>query len=200
MVLHDRSLLRTTGVDRLIDEVRSTDLGALDAGSWFDSVWSGERVPTLVQAVDACIVLGLTPNVEIKADGGGLMTLARRVTGIIRSRWPAGRPRPLVSSFSLRALYHARLAGYRWPLALVMGRRRRRFWSWHASLLKCASIHVDPSLATPELVSRVHRGGRRVAVYTVNCADEAQALMNSGVDSIFSDTPGFHRASREDEP
>ena len=100
VVLHDRSLLRTTGVDRLIDEVRSTDLGALDAGSWFDSVWSGERVPTLVQAVDACIVLGLTPNVEIKADGGGLMTLARRVTGIIRSRWPAGRQRPLVSSFS----------------------------------------------------------------------------------------------------
>ena len=199
VVLHDRSLLRTTGVDRLIDEVRSTELGALDAGGWFDPVWSAERVPTLVQALDACIVLGLTPNVEIKPDGGGLMTLARRVTRIIRSRWPAGRQRPLVSSFSLTVLYHARLAGYRWPLALVMGHRERRLWPWHAALLKCASIHVDRSLATPELISRVHRAGRRVAVYTVNCADEAQALMNSGVDSIISDTPDFHRISRETE-
>ncbi|MDE0047278.1 MAG: glycerophosphodiester phosphodiesterase family protein [bacterium] len=199
VVLHDRSLVRTTGVDRLIDEVRSTELGAFDAGSWFDAVWSGERVPTLVQALDACIVLGLTPNVEIKADGGGLMTLARRVTGIIRSRWPAGRQRPLLSSFSPTVLYLARLAGYRWPLALVMGHRPRRLWSWHAALLKCASIHVDRSLATPELISRVHRGGRRVAVYTINCADEAQALMDSGVDSIVSDTPDFHRISRETE-
>ena len=81
-----------------------------------------------------------------------------------------------------------------------MGRRLRRLWSWHASLLGCASIHVDPSLATPELISRVHRRGRRVAVYTVNCAEEAQALLNSGVDSIVSDTPGFHRTRREDEP
>lgn len=200
VVLHDRSLARTTGVDRLIDEVRSTDLGAFDAGSWFDPLWSGERVPTLVQALDACIVLGLTPNVEIKADGGGVMTLARRVTGIIRSRWPAGRQRPLLSSFSLAALYHARIARYRWPLALVMGHRPRRLWPWHAALLKCASIHVDRSLATPELISRVHRGGRQVAVYTVNCAEEAQALMDSGVDSIVSDTPELHQASRETEP
>ena len=157
-------------------------------------------MPTLVQALDACIVLGLTPNVEIKGDGGGLMTLARRVTSIIRNRWPARRERPLVSSFSLLALYHARLAGYRWPLALIMGGRLRRFWTWHAASLKCASIHVDPALATPDLIARAHRKGRRVAVYTVNRTDEAQALLESGVDSIVSDTADVHSTSRKAEP
>ncbi len=200
VVLHDRNLARTTGVDRLIDEVRSTDLGDYDAGNWFDPAWSGERVPTLVQALDACIVLGLTPNVEIKADSGSLMTLARRVTGIIRHRWPAGRPRPVVSSFSLTVLYLVRLAGYRWPLALVMGRRQRRFWSWHAALLGCVSIHVDSSLATPALISRAHHAGRRVVVYTVNCADEAHALTSSGVDAIVSDAPEFYPARKEADP
>ena len=191
VLLHDRSLARTTGVNRLIDEVRSTDLGSYDAGSWFDAAWSGERIPTLVQALDACIVLGLTPNVELKADGGSLMTLTRCVTGIIRRRWPAERPRPLVSSFSLMALYLVRLAGYSWPLALVMGRRLRRFWPWHAALLGCASIHVDSSLATPALISRAHDAGRRVAVYTINCAAQAHALERSGVDTIVSDAADF---------
>ena len=198
VVLHDRNLKRTTGIDRMIDDVRSTELSGIDAGSRFDSFWSHERVPTFVQALDACIVMGLTPNVEIKGDAGGRATLTRAVTAIIRKRWPAGRPRPLVSSFSLRVLYHARFAGYRWPLGLLMGGRIRPMWSWHAEILKCSSIHVNPALATPGFISRVHRSGRRIAVYTVNKRVEAQALWEAGVDSIFSDTPTLDQANRED--
>ena len=198
VVLHDRNLKRTTGIDRVIDDVRSTDLSGIDAGSWFDPFWSNERVPTLVQVLDACIVMGLTPNVEIKADAGGKATLTRAVTAIIRKRWPTERPRPLVSSFSFEALYHARLAGYRWPLGLLMGGKIRPMWSWHAGILKCASIHVDPPLATPGFIARVHRSGRRIAVYTVNSRADAEALWEAGVDSIFSGTPTLDQANGKD--
>ncbi len=191
VLLHDRSLARTTGVDRLIDDVRSGELAAIDAGSWLDPFWSSERVPTLVQAVDACIVLGLVPNVEIKAERGANATLVRAVTAILRTRWPAGRPLPLLSSFSVAALYHARLAGYRWPLAMVTGGRMPRLWSWHAAVLGCASIHVDAPLATPELIARVHRAGRKVVVYTVNSQAAAEALWEAGVDSVISDNAGL---------
>ncbi len=198
VVLHDRNLKRTTGIDRLIDDVRSTELSRIDAGSWFDPFWSHERVPTLVQVLDACIVMGLIPNVEIKGDVDGRGTLTRAVTAIIRKRWPAGRPRPLVSSFSLGVLYRARFAGYRWPLGLLMVGKVRPLWSWHAGILKCASIHVDPALATPGFISRVHRSGRRIAVYTVNSRAEAEALWEAGVDSIFSDTPTLDQANGKD--
>ena len=191
VVLHDRNLRRTTGIDRNIDDVYSADLAGIDAGSHFDDFWSNERVPTLVQALDACLVLGLTPNVEIKADGGATRALTRAVADIIRSRWPEDRPRPLLSSFSLKALYHARFVGYRWPLGLLMGRKARPMWPWHAKVLRCASIHVDPALATPAFISRVHRAGCRVAVYTVNARKDAEALWEAGVDSVFSDAPGL---------
>ncbi len=189
VVVHDRSLLRTAGVARNIDDVHSRQLADIDAGGRFDPFWSGERIPTLAQALDACLVLGLTPNIELKADAGGIRTAALAVAGMLRERWPADRPAPLVSSFSPRMLYHMRSAGGRLALGLLMRRRPRRFWAWHARVLGCATIHVDPSLATPAFVERARRRGRRVAVYTVNDRARAERLFEAGVDAVFSDRP-----------
>ena len=189
VVVHDRSLARTTGDPRNVDDVPSGELAALDAGSRFGAHWSGERVPTLVQALDACLVLGLVPNIEIKADAGSRRATALAVCRTVGRCWPAGRPRPLVSSFSLRVLYHARSADGGLPLGLLMRGRLRRMWSWHAALLGCASVHVDPSLATPGLIARAHRAGRKVAVFTVDDPAEAMRLLTAGVDAVFSNAP-----------
>lgn len=189
VVLHDRSLARTAGLDAAIDDVPCRRLAALDAGSHAGPFWAKERIPTLAQALDACLVLGLVPVIEIKATAGDGWAAAIAVARLLRQRWPAGRPRPLVSSFSLRALYRLRLAERRMPLALTMGRRPRRFWRAHMHLLGCVSIHVPPALATPALVAWARRWRRKVAVFTVNDPAEARRLFAAGIDSIFSDDP-----------
>lgn len=49
--LHDRSLERTTGLDRLIDETTWEEVSQLDAGSWKGAKWAGEPIPLLANVL-----------------------------------------------------------------------------------------------------------------------------------------------------
>ena len=189
VLIHDATLKRTAGEDLRIEDVHSEDLGGIDAGSWFDPFWRDERIPTLAQALDACLVLGLTPNIEIKADTGQGMATAAAVARTVNERWPADRPRPLVSSFSFRTLYRFRFAGGRAALALLMWQEPRRFWTLHKHLLRAEAIHVDPSLMNKRLVARARARRCRVAVYTVNDPQEGQALYEAGADTLITNWP-----------
>jgi len=189
VVVHDSNLERTTGHDMPVRFMLASRIGELDAGSWFDAKWRDERVPTLAQVLDACAVLGLMPNIEVKYNCGALRRCARAVAAVIAERWPADKPAPLVSSFSLRALYWSRLAAPDQPLALLMWKRPVRLWKLHARLLRCRAVHVDGTLASPGLVAAAHKRGLAVGIYTINDVARATELLAMGVDYIISDTP-----------
>lgn len=44
---HDKSALRTTGIDRKIEDMSLEEIQSLDCGSWFGENWSDERIPEL---------------------------------------------------------------------------------------------------------------------------------------------------------
>src|SRR3990167_3696238 len=67
MVFHDRSLKRTAGDERLLQQLSLRELKHLDAGGWFDPRFAGEEIPTLAEVLQICqgkIML----NIEIKKD------------------------------------------------------------------------------------------------------------------------------------
>jgi glycerophosphoryl diester phosphodiesterase len=45
VVIHDESLLRTTGCDRLVRDLSTEQIAELDAGSWFAPEFRDERIP-----------------------------------------------------------------------------------------------------------------------------------------------------------
>jgi glycerophosphoryl diester phosphodiesterase len=104
VVCHDSNLKRTTGKDALIRETDLDEIRSLDAGSWFSSDFSGERIPLLDEVLD---LLGndVYYDLEIKhwdRDGG---ELERKVVETVQRR--GIRERTLVSSFnpySIRAV------------------------------------------------------------------------------------------------
>ena len=51
VVLHDATVDRTTDGHGRVSELELADVRALDAGSWFDEAFAGERVPTLEQVL-----------------------------------------------------------------------------------------------------------------------------------------------------
>lgn len=53
VAIHDDTVDRTTSGSGQVDEMTLAELKRLDAGSWFDSSFSGERIPTLGEALDA---------------------------------------------------------------------------------------------------------------------------------------------------
>ena len=94
IVMHDTSLERTMGVDRLVAETPRAELPA--------------EVPTFEQAIDCFLELGLGCNVEIKPCEGREAETARVTVETLRRCWPAALPAPLLSSFKDASLMAAR--------------------------------------------------------------------------------------------
>ena len=67
VLIHDRTLDRTTNGSGEIKSTNSKSLTSLDAGYWFDARYKGENVPLLLNALNLCRELKLGVNLEIKA-------------------------------------------------------------------------------------------------------------------------------------
>jgi glycerophosphoryl diester phosphodiesterase len=66
VLMHDDFLDRTTNGSGLVAHATLGEIRRLDAGSWFDPAFSGERVPTLAEALDHARAIGLGLVVEAK--------------------------------------------------------------------------------------------------------------------------------------
>ena len=67
IVIHDRTLKRTTNGSGYVHKTKFDDLRKLDAGSWFDPQFSGEKIPTLEQVLEA-LKGRIGVNIEIKPE------------------------------------------------------------------------------------------------------------------------------------
>ena len=66
VLMHDHFLDRTTDGSGLVSTATLDEIRRLDAGSWFDAKYAGERVPTLSEAIAHAREIGLGLVVEIK--------------------------------------------------------------------------------------------------------------------------------------
>ena len=67
VVIHDKTLYRTTDGKGLVSEHSLSELKELDAGSWFSAEFKGEAIPTLEELLQ--LVRGkILVNIEIKQD------------------------------------------------------------------------------------------------------------------------------------
>ena len=89
ILMHDASLKRTLGVDRLASDLPWAEISRLDAGSWFGAPFAGEPVPSFEQAIACLVELGLGANVEIKPCAGREVETAEAVVEILKRPWQA---------------------------------------------------------------------------------------------------------------
>ncbi|KAF1028912.1 MAG: Glycerophosphodiester phosphodiesterase, cytoplasmic [Burkholderia plantarii] len=176
-LLHDDDLDRTTDGHGPAVTRPWHELATLDAGSWFGPAFVGERLPRLEALAARCARQALAVNLEIKPCPGTEVRTGARVAQAAAALW-AGRPAPLLSSFSLPALPRA-----------ILFEALPDDWQASADALDCVSLHVHHVTLTREQVEAIHASGRRVLVYTVNDAERAGELARWGVDLICTDRP-----------
>lgn len=228
--LHDASLERTTNVEEVFPD-RSTEvtfqgqtrrvwlandftlaeIKRLDAGSWFDPKFAGERILTFDEAVEAIKgKAGLFPEMktpelyyERGVDFEGLVAAALDRHGL---RGPGADPKTpvILQTFSeenARRLL-ARKIGV--PVVLLLGSGAG--WDSPARVAewKAVGIHgIGPAkqilLKRPDLVRWAHDAGLTVTPYTFRSSDTgmwpdvraemAHFLYDLGVDALFTDNP-----------
>ena len=69
VVLHDETLLRTTGDPRKVREVDAAEVVQLDAGSWFSPEYAGTPIPRLEEVLAFASETGVRLNIELKPSG-----------------------------------------------------------------------------------------------------------------------------------
>ncbi|MEM8947846.1 MAG: glycerophosphodiester phosphodiesterase [Pseudomonadota bacterium] len=188
ILMHDDRLSRTTNGKGKVAAMTLNELQSLDAGAWFGSEFTGERVPTLHATLELCIGLGLGMNVELKPCPGREEETARITLQMIAEMWSdrLSLPPPLISSFDEKAL----TAAYDISPALPRGclvTRVPRVWQKKMARFGCRTLNVSNRWIRKKHVESAREAGVPVLVYTVNDPDRALALLDMGVTAIFTD-------------
>ena len=180
VLLHDADLMRVASVRRRLRDIHSEDLRDIDVGSWFAPEFTGERIPSLQEVMDAARGK-IKLNIELKYTWED-PELVRKVVDIIRRNGFVSHC--VVSSLNYGALSEVERS---FP-ELVTG-----FIVFQAigdlSRMDADFLSISASRVTPGLVSDLHDRGKKVHVWTVNDPGNTLSMIMMGVDNIITDEP-----------
>jgi glycerophosphoryl diester phosphodiesterase len=190
------------------------ELKTLDAGSWFDAKFKGERIPTFQEAIDLVRgKAGLYPETKgpevYGSRGFDMETLL--LNALRKNKLDTREANPktpvIVQSFSAESLQKLRKAGSTLPLTFLVsdldadGAR----WLTDAGLKQVRQFAdgLGPAkallLKDPTLAPRAHSAGLTLTPYTFRSAgtpsgktvreEMADFLYRIGVDALFTDNP-----------
>jgi glycerophosphoryl diester phosphodiesterase len=199
IVIHDKDTKRTTGIKKVVKQSTLEELRKLDAGSWKDTRWSSERLPTLDEALAATPQKGRC-FIEIKVGPESIPAVSKAIAD-------AGKPREqfAIISFNAATIAEAKrqmpdIEAY-WLCGFD---RDKKTGKWRPSIeeviKKAKSINADgvdlaaKGLLDQDAVKRIHDEGLKLYVYTVNNPDRARQLADWGVDGITTDKASWLKA------
>ncbi len=200
VVIHDAELDRTTDARKSWKErhvkVRSksaAQIQSLDAGSWFDAKYAGERVPTLAEVLDT-IQNGSLALIERKAGDPVTCINLLREKSLINN--------VIVQSFDWRFLHALHehepelvLGALGPPTVLADGKKpswipKKLSALWLNELQKTgAGIVVWDRRLSKNAVSLARDRGLQVWVYTINDLKLAKRLVRMGATGLITNDP-----------
>jgi glycerophosphoryl diester phosphodiesterase len=174
ILMHDESLKRTTGIDRLVARTPRAELPA--------------SVPTLEEAIACFVEQGLGCNLEIKPCPGREVETAQVAVTTLRRFWPLTLPAPLLSSFKQASLLAAREAGPEFARALLL-EQVTDDWRLRANAADALAVNTDGSRLLPSRAREIKQAGFLLGVYTINEPQKARDLSAMGADCVTTDAP-----------
>lgn len=192
-VVHDDTLLRTTGRDARVDALTMAEIRTLDAGVWKGATWRGARVPSLAEVL-ATVPAGKKIYIELKAAAGLAPALARAIAA-----GPVDAGLVVFISFEAEALAEVKRA-VPGSAAYFLADTPEGAPEKLSGLIALCRAHGFDGLGVSAgwridaaLVERLRADGLRLNVWTVNDPKRARELAAAGVASITTDRPGWLR-------
>jgi glycerophosphoryl diester phosphodiesterase len=204
MVMHDKSTKRTAGVDKTIVEQTLAELRALDAGKWKDPKFTGERIPTLKEAL-ATVPAGKRMFIEIKCGPEVLAPLQK-----LLKECPLSRDQLVIICFQEETLRQARPLFPDLQLYWLVGWPKDK-----AGEPPVAKPRVEDLIATAKaagfnglnlesafpidkaFVDKMTAAGLKLYTWTVDDPKLATTLANAGVTGITTNRAGWLREQLE---
>jgi len=184
VAIHDDTVNRTTNGQGKVHDLTLADLRRLDAGSWFGSEFSGERIPTLEEILEFAKKNDVVFYLELKPTGawGGEHALI----GALRDSGEIART--IVISFdagiiaALRKIEPTLMTGLLFDGQIDQPLER-------AVEVGARQLAVRGDLVTPALIAEAHKRDLQIVCWTVNQPAHMRLLIEAGADGIMSDYP-----------
>ncbi len=189
VVCHDDSLDRCSNYTGSLYTLDKNGLSDIDAGSWFDDAFTGEKIPTLDQLIELVNEKQLNINIEIKSCTAGWQQTLRLIEGVLASIEKLNQSSELlVSCFSPLALFEFKRRSPQTKVAcLFKSNTFEDDWLSIVQACQAQAVNLSNDKLTQETVKKVKAQGYEVNVYTVNDVKRANQLFNWGVDGVFTD-------------
>ena len=188
VVMHDSTLDRTTNLVSTIKTLTLNEIKQGDAGSWFSNEFSGERVPTLVEALELIKKRAITV-LEIKDK-----TIVPAVVSAIHRTQATDDV--IVISFHPSVLLEVRSINPRIPTGFLIGGEAEEPAGQYAidcvhrtSEIGASTLNVSHNLVTAEFAYQVRRRGVNLWAWTVDDIHRMRELVALGVQGITSNYP-----------
>jgi glycerophosphoryl diester phosphodiesterase len=185
VVVHDRTVDRTTNGTGAVWELTVDEVRALDAGSWFSPAYAGVRVPLLVEALD--VLAGARLLLEIKPPATSEQV--KVILAQVADRGLLGRT--VVQSFDPQIVRLVRDAAPDVPRGLL----RLRFEADTVDLARELDLaYCNPAaadvLGDPATVAALTDAGVAILPWTANDMGRWPELIRAGVAGLISDRTG----------
>ncbi len=185
IVSHDGNTKRITGQDHKISETNSDVLRTLDAGSFKDPKYKGQKLPFLYELIRA-LPVGKEIVIEIKCGPEVLPFLKETV-----ARYSKKREFTFIC-FDLPTITETRKTFPQYPCYWLCD--RPAFLEENFARVKEAGLQgvsLNYRLITEDVVKRAAEMKMDVYSWTVNDPVEARRLISLGVRGITTDRPGW---------
>lgn len=182
VLLHDTDLRRVAGDSRRVWEITYAELSKLDVGSWFAPSFAEERIATLDQVIEAAqgrIAL----NIEMKFNGHDRDLEAAVARSVADA---AFHGQSVVSSLDYPGLQNVGRADSRLKTGLIV-----TAVIGDPTSLDVDFLAVNERAVSRDLVTRAHRAGKQVHVWSVTNPARMLTMIHMGVDNILTPTPAL---------
>jgi len=183
VLLHDESLMRTTGVNREIWNINYDEVSLLDAGSWLDEAYIGTKVPTLREVFELCKGKS-NLNIHLKSETH-TNELENKVVALIEEYEMSLQC--IISSTSLPILENVKKLNPDIKTGLIT----YQIYQGYYSNENIDFFSIKSYFISERTIQEVHKYGKEVHVWTVNAKNELKRMKRLGVDNIITDNPAY---------
>jgi len=193
ILIHNDTLDETTNGKGPVSAMDYADIKELDAGSWKDKRYAGERIPTLMEALDFArgkvyLSLDLKDDTVIPAmlnaiedsDMVDKVVICGCCEPQAKAIWNINKDITVALNTDTQLDKLAKREG---KMDFI------REYIHRACRGRFAALNVSYGFVTEELVYRAHLRGLPVWTWTVDNIRDMEHLINVGVDAIYSNFP-----------
>ena len=184
VVIHDEKVNRTTNGKGYVKDMTTQQIKELDAGSKFNPLFKGEKIPLLEEVIQLIEPTNLKLNIELKSDVFPYYGMDMEVVKLVEKYGIQNRT--IISSFDHETLTRIANVAPLIETAPLFSNIVVEPWTY-AKKIEADAIHISGYFMMRQTAIDALKQGAKVRVYTINDEEHMDLLWNAQVAGFFTD-------------